>query len=315
MSRRSRLALALVLPLLLTGLASCGDDSGGGDEQSGAGLDSLTVEGEIGTAPEVTFDGPVSVSEVETKTLITGDGPEVAEGDQVLTHLWIGNGYTQEEALNTYEDKTPELLTVDKDHVSEVFLEAVEGHTVGSRVLVAAPAEDAFGEAGNPALGIANKDTVVMVVDLVSGVLDGPQGTDKDAPDWAPEIVEKDDVPSSLDFKGTPEPTDNLRVAALVQGDGPKVEKGQTIVVDYLGQVYGGKAPFDTSYSGEPASFQIGAGKVVKGWDQGLVGRAVGSRVMLSIPPHLGYGKDGNKEAGIKGTDTLYFVVDILAAG
>jgi peptidylprolyl isomerase len=100
-----------------------------------------------------------------------------------------------------------------------------------------------------------------------------------------------------------------------VQGDGPKVEKGQTIVVNYLGQVYGGKAPFDTSYSGEPASFQIGAGKVVKGWDQGLVGRPVGSRVMLSIPPSLGYGKDGNKEAGIKGTDTLYFVVDILAAG
>jgi peptidylprolyl isomerase len=314
-SRRSRLALALVTPLLLTALAACGDGSGTDDGTEGAGLESLTVEGDVGTSPEVTFDGQVSVSEVETETLVTGDGDKVEEGDQVLTHLWIGNGYSQREALDTYKDKKPELLTVD-DSVSKVFQTAMEGQTIGSRVLVAAPAEDAFGEAGNPALEIANKDTVIFVIDLVSGVLDGPQGTDKAAPDWTPEIVEKDGVPTKLDFKGTPEPTDRLRIASLVQGDGATVEKGQTIVVDYLGQVYGGEAPFDDSYSrGEPASFQIGAGKVIKGWDQALVGQAVGSRVLLSIPPELGYGKEGNKDAGIKGTDTLYFVVDILAAG
>jgi peptidylprolyl isomerase len=183
-------------------------------------------------------------------------------------------------------------------------------------VLVAAPAEDAFGETGNPQLGIANKDTVIMVVDLVSGVLDAPQGTDKDAPAWAPKIVDKDDKPDSLDFTGTPEPAKKLRIARLVQGDGAKVEKGQTIVVNYLGQVYDGKAPFDSSFSrGEPTSFQIGTGNVVKGWDKGLVGQTIGTRVLLSIPPDLGYGEAGNEDAGIKGTDTLYFVVDLLAAG
>ena len=233
----------------------------------------------------------------------------------MLTHLWIGNGYTQEEALNTYKDEKPELITV-SDDIGEVFQAAIEGQTIGSRVLVAAPAEDAFGEGGNPALGIGNEDTVIMVVDLASGVLDGPQGTEKDAPDWTPEIVEKDGVPDSLDFTGTPEPSDRLRIAPLVQGDGATVEKGQTIVVNYLGQVYDGEAPFDSSYArGEPTSFQIGTGAVVKGWDQALVGRAVGSRVLLSVPPDLGYGEEGNKDAGIKGTDTLYFVVDILAAG
>jgi peptidylprolyl isomerase len=310
-----RLALALVAaPLLLTVLAGCGDDDGGGDDQAGAGLDSLTVEGEPGSSPEVTFDGQVSVSEPETKTLVEGEGDEVEKGDQVLTHLWIGNGYTQEEALNTYDDKKPELLTVD-DQILEVFRDAVEGHTIGSRVLVAAPAEDAFGEAGNPNLGIANTDTVILIVDLVSGVADGPEGTEKDAPDWAPTIVEKDGVPTGFDFKGTPKPDDQLRSATLVQGEGPKVEKGQTIVVDYLGQVYDGKAPFDESYTKEPASFPIGVGSVVKGWDKALVGKPVGSRVVLAIPPDLGYGEDGNKDAGIKGTDTLYFVVDILAAG
>jgi peptidylprolyl isomerase len=52
----------------------------------------------------------------------------------------------------------------------------------------------------------------------------------------------------------------------------------------------------------------------VPGWDQGLVGEKVGSRVILEIPPALGYGKQGNEQAGIKGTDTLFFVVDILGA-
>lgn len=53
---------------------------------------------------------------------------------------------------------------------------------------------------------------------------------------------------------------------------------------------------------------------MIKGWDQALVGKNVGSRVVLAIPPALGYGEEGNKQAGIKGTDTLYFVVDILGA-
>jgi peptidylprolyl isomerase len=318
-TRRLAFARVLVAPLLLalltTGLAACGDDTGGDDASAGAGLESLTVEGDIGTSPEVSFDGQVEVSKIETKTLITGDGPKVAEGDQVLTHLWIGNGFSQQKALDTYEDKKPELITVD-DEIGKVFRAAMEGQTIGSRVLVAAPAEDAFGEAGNSGLGIGNKDTVIMVVDLASGVLEAPQGTEKDAPDWTPAIVDKDDVPDSLDFKGAPEPADRLRIAPLVQGDGATVEKGQTIVVNYLGQVFGGEAPFDSSFSrGEPTSFQIGTGNVIKGWDQALVGRALGSRVLLSIPPDLGYGEGGNKDAGIKGTDTLYFVVDILAAG
>ena len=315
MSRSTRrLALALAVPLLLTALVACGEDSGD-DAASAGGLDTVTVEGDVGSAPEVTFDGQVEVSKIETETLITGDGEKVEDGDQVLTHLWIGNGYTQDEALNTYKDEKPELITV-SDDIGEVFQAAIEGQTIGSRVLVAAPAKDAFGEGGNPALEIGNEDTVIMVVDLASGVLDGPQGTEKDAPDWTPEIVEKDDVPESLDFTGTPEPSDRLRIAPLVHGDGATVEKGQTIVVNYLGQVYDGEAPFDSSYArGEPTSFQIGTGAVVKGWDEALVGRAVGSRVLLSVPPDLGYGEEGNKDAGIKGTDTLYFVVDILAAG
>ena len=62
------------------------------------------------------------------------------------------------------------------------------------------------------------------------------------------------------------------------------------------------------------ASFSIGVGKVISGWDLGLVGQTVGSQVILVIPPDQGYGAEGYDSAGIKGTDTLVFVIDILDA-
>jgi peptidylprolyl isomerase len=72
---------------------------------------------------------------------------------------------------------------------------------------------------------------------------------------------------------------------------------------------------FDSSLGSGPAQFQIGTGNVITGWDQGLVGQTVGSQILLVIPPDLGYGAEGQPSAGIAGTDTLVFVVDILAAG
>ncbi len=98
----------------------------------------------------------------------------------------------------------------------------------------------------------------------------------------------------------------------LRQGTGPVVAKGSLLVADYLGQVWKGKV-FDNSYDrGQPAAFPIGVGKVIPGWDETLVGVKAGSRVELVIPPAKGYGTQGNTQAGIKGTDTLIFVVDVV---
>ena len=72
---------------------------------------------------------------------------------------------------------------------------------------------------------------------------------------------------------------------------------------------------FDSSWSrGQPAQFPIGTGQVVAGWDEGLVGQTVGSQVLIVVPPDKGYGVAGESQAGITGTDTLVFVVDILGA-
>ena len=87
------------------------------------------------------------------------------------------------------------------------------------------------------------------------------------------------------------------------------------MVVQYTGVNWRTGKVFDSSWSrDEPFAFILGEGQVIKGWDDGLLGQKVGSRVMLVIPPADGYGSAGNSGAGIKGTDTIVFVVDILGA-
>lgn len=113
-----------------------------------------------------------------------------------------------------------------------------------------------------------------------------------------------------LTFPDTPAPRE-LAVEVLHHGEGDVVEAGDDIEVDYYGQVWGGRM-FDNSYDrGSSVTFPIGVGAVIAGWDEALVGKPVGSRVLLSIPPELGYGERGMPQAGIGGTDTLVFVVDI----
>jgi peptidylprolyl isomerase len=105
------------------------------------------------------------------------------------------------------------------------------------------------------------------------------------------------------------------RFRTLVQGTGEPVRPGQLLALQYTGAFWRDGRVFDSSWStGQVFSTTIGKGQVVKGWDLGLVGQRVGSRVLLVVPPAWGYGSKGLKQAGIKGTDTLVFVVDIVGA-
>jgi peptidylprolyl isomerase len=112
-------------------------------------------------------------------------------------------------------------------------------------------------------------------------------------------------------------PPATLISKVLIKGTGPAVAPGDTVVVQYVGVNWRTGQAFDSSWKrAQPFGFTIGANpsQVIKGWDQGLDGQTVGSRVLLVIPPADGYGKAGSPQAGIKGSDTLVFVVDILGA-
>jgi peptidylprolyl isomerase len=109
-------------------------------------------------------------------------------------------------------------------------------------------------------------------------------------------------------------PPSTLTKKVLVVGHGPVVKKGQLLVANYIGQIWGGKV-FDSSFKRHVASsFPIGLGRVIPGWDKTLVGARAGSRILLVVPPTDGYGSKGQSSAGITGTDTLAFVVDVLSS-
>ena len=112
------------------------------------------------------------------------------------------------------------------------------------------------------------------------------------------------------------DPDAELQSAVLSQGEGPEVASGDLLVVDYLGQIWAEGEPevFDNSYDrGVPTAFPIGTGGVIKAWDEVLVGVKAGSRVLMTVPPDKGYGEKGNPPT-IEGTDTLIFVVDVIAS-
>jgi len=307
----------LLVPVLLLALAGCGSSSSSSSAATSTDpLDAVSITGAVGTKPQVEWKTKFTANDVQTTTLTKGDGDTIAEGDQVQAQIWIGNGFSQKEAYSTYDQGGAQTLTLN-GQLSPVFADAIKGAAVGSRIVVTAPADELVGEGGNADLGISNKDPLLVVIDLLGKPkppLDGPQGKPQPSPAWAPKLVTKGDKVTGLDFAKTPKPDGKLRSAVLIQGTGATVKKGQSITVNYLGQVYQAKQPFDESYTKEPATFGIGTGQVIPGGDKTLVGQKVGSRVILAIPPQEGYGKQGQPQAGIKGTDTLYFVVDILGA-
>jgi peptidylprolyl isomerase len=96
-------------------------------------------------------------------------------------------------------------------------------------------------------------------------------------------------------------------------GGGAVAKPGRTVQVHYVGVSFKTGTQFDASWDrGEPFAFQLGAGQVIPGWDQGVAGMKVGGRRRLVIPPALAYGPQGSPPA-IGPNETLVFVIDLLA--
>ncbi|MEE1794067.1 FKBP-type peptidyl-prolyl cis-trans isomerase [Streptomyces sp. BE308] len=115
-----------------------------------------------------------------------------------------------------------------------------------------------------------------------------------------------------IDFPGGEPPVD-LQIKDIWEGDGPVAKAGDSVSVHYVGVAFSTGEEFDASWNrGTPLRFQLGAGQVISGWDQGVQGMKVGGRRELTIPAHLAYGDHGAGGGSIAPGETLIFVCDLV---
>lgn len=318
---RRRLLALTVVSFLLFGAAACGDEAGDGPGSSSSSADAgdqitgLTVEGEVGNSMDVTLDEKITTDSARTEVLTTGEGNPVKPNESALLHLYIGNGTSGDQAINTYEQGPPVQVSMSEDQLFKPVLDALVGKPGGSRVAVAAPAKEVWGAQGAPQLNLKAADTAVFVADVVSvqpaEVIDGPQGAEVDPEKDAPRVLEKNGKVTGFDWSSAPDKAPKeLTVIPLVEGDGPVAKPESMVTFDYFGAVYGKKEPFDESYSREPVPFGVGVNGLIPAWDKSIPGLERGSRVLIIAPPEEGYGSQARP--GIPADSTLVFVVDVL---
>lgn len=133
----------------------------------------------------------------------------------------------------------------------------------------------------------------------------------KKAPAKVTQNMNFSEEPNNQPASSSAQTQTDLKIEDLKVGQGQEVKKGDTVQVNYLGTLTNNQK-FDSSYDrNQPFEFQVGAGQVIEGWDQGLLGMKIGGKRKLTIPPALGY---GNQPVGtIPANSILIFEIELIA--
>jgi FKBP-type peptidyl-prolyl cis-trans isomerase len=311
--------LALIAIPLLTCLVLVGC---GGSSKPAAPADTtnqaVTVTGAFGMSPKVTIPKAKADNALTVRTLIQGNGPALTKSDSLAANfvLYFWTGATSSLKANTY--------TTNPAVIGGSMLPGLEtaliGKKAGSRVLAVIPPADGYGSSGDSELGITKSTTLVFVIDVIGVYADNASASGTQVSNGGSGLPTVSAKPGSAPVVTIPAkvtPPTTLRVKTLIKGNGAKIAKGDYVIAQYVGYIWRTKKSFGSSWTDSTPFgfvFQAKPEQVIPGWDQGLAGQTVGSRVLLVVPPKEGYGKAGASSAGIKGTDTLVFVVDIIDA-
>ena len=286
---------------------------------TGSEVESISIVGDFGAAPEVTLDAPLEVESTQRAVVIAGGGETVANGDDLMVDYALYNAATGvliEES--GYTEASPSALTLNTENPNFVGLSlSMACSTVGSRVAGLIPPIEAFGLTGAPEFGLEAGQALLFIVDIIEikppavPALDRLEGDASEAPEGFPTVTYAENGAPTVELPEGQIPTE-FSVATVIEGDGVEVGGGDVVVVQYHGVNWNTGEVFDSSWErGEPASFPTNG--VITGFSDGLIGQNVGSRVIIIIPPELGYGPAGGTPDGsIGATDTIVFVVDIL---
>lgn len=272
----------------------------------GPASDAVEVSGSLGASPVVAADGPFSVDRVERTVLLEGAGAPAAEGDLVEVTITMLNATSGDQAPGTAEAR---VLLVE-GRAMPGLLATIRCTPAGSRVVGVVPSEDAYGTAGQPELAIGPGDDVVFVVDVIAILPQQAAGAPVDVPEGFPTLQLRF-APDGRPTIGIPatDPPSTLQSAVLLEGEGPAVVAGDEILLQFQAVNWRTGEVFDETWGDAPRSLLT----VLPGVDASLLGRTVGSRIVVIVPPADGFGSTGSPSSGITGTDTVVYVVDILA--
>ncbi|MET8830221.1 FKBP-type peptidyl-prolyl cis-trans isomerase [Streptomyces sp. NPDC004610] len=331
MRRRSVL---IAVPAGLATLAACGDD--GSDSGNASSSASPSASDSSAPPPPKIVDGPLPAitagtkfdekptvakgtgepsDQLAVKTVIAGGGTTVAENDYIQAN-YLGQIWDTAKVFdNSYDRGTPLLIQLAAGSIIDGWRYALAGKKAGSRVEMAVPPTWGYGTQGNEQAGIKGTDTLVFVVDIQSAFnsKSSAKGTDvaQDNADLPKVGTNTDGKAPTITVPKTDPPKD-LVANYVIEGDGAEVAAESTVLVQYQGVLWDTGKEFDSSYS-RSALTSFSLQQVVPGWAQGLTGKKVGSRVLIVIPPALGYGDQPPEGSGISKDSTLVFSVDILA--
>lgn len=322
MRARKAFASALVGPALAAAvLTGCSNDDSTANPSETAtdvatdakatvsDINKLQVSAKPGSSMAVTYDGVFGTKTFSRKVLTKGSGAAAAVGNVVEVRYSAVNGRNKK-VVDETKNNTPATFALSKSQLTGLT-DTLKGLPAGSRVLSVVPPAKLFSTKGNEAGTITGTDTVIFVMDVLGVKPARATGTKVAPKAGLPTVQLAANGSPTISVPKTKAPT-KLVSQNLIQGNGAAVKSTDTVFAQYRGVIWATGKEFDSSWKrGEPTSFSLDG--VIPGWTKGLTGKKVGSQVLLVVPPADGYGAEGRPDGGIKGTDTLVFVVDILA--
>ncbi|MET8741502.1 FKBP-type peptidyl-prolyl cis-trans isomerase [Streptomyces sp. NPDC004728] len=312
-----RLAGLLVVPLLLL-TAACGGEKGSASDSVSAsaatkdGFPAITAGAKFGEKPTLAKGTGNPPKELKTRVVSQGDGATLKNGDAIQVN-YLGQSWDSDKPFdNSFDRKQPFDLTLGAGMVIQGWDKGLVGQKVGSRVQLVIPPDLAYGDQGQG--DIKPKATLVFVVDVLKATqipasakgtevaqdnIDLPKvGTNTDGK--APKVT----IPTKTD------PPTKLVSNYILESKGEVVKDTDSVVVNYVGMTWKDGKTFDSTYAaGKTQTFPL-AQVTLKGLKNGLVGKKIGSRVLLVIPPDQGFGDKAQQTIPAK--STLVFAVDLL---
>jgi peptidylprolyl isomerase len=311
---RRSLSLLIVAALATTALVGCTssavDSSCTYDEKPGDGVAAVSVKGDFGTQPEVTFATPLKASTNQNVIVSKGDGLVSQAGDSVAVDVSLYDGTTGDRlSASNYDGQNFGVLPLDES-AQTALATALRCVPAGSRVLTVLGDDERL----TTNLGLAPGTTLVAVFDIQEVYLGKANGTPQNVPDGFPMIVLAADGTPGITFLSGATPPSETKIAVLKAGTGATVGADSAVTVAYSGWLWptDGEQPiqFDSTWANgkTPATFPLSG--VVPGFSKALIGQKVGSQIEVIISPEDGYGDAGT--GSIPPNSTLVFVIDIL---